>query len=43
MRSVSIGDTFGEAGNHYLVMDKYHLSVNDIVEAALSAIAQKSS
>ena len=41
VRSVSIGDTFGEAGEHFGIMDKYHLAVSDIVQAAREVLAEK--
>ena len=43
IRIVAVDDTFGEAGEHFCLMDKYHLSVSDIVNAAEGVVSMKKS
>lgn len=41
MKRIGIRDTFTESGDHDALMDKYGLSVEDIVKAALEVIGRK--
>ena len=41
LERVGLADTFAESGPYEAIMDKYGLSVRDIVEAAQRAIARK--
>jgi len=42
MERVGVADTFAESGPYSELMDKYGLSVDDIVAAAQRALARKS-
>lgn len=41
MKRVGIRDTFTESGEHYALLDKYGMSVSDIVSAVKETIARK--